>query len=115
MSRSLTYTVCVAAIALAVTAVCWAATDHALVRQGLAWIAVAVVVLQSAMFAIAARRRGPAVLGGWALGAAACVAALPIAAVALHTAQVPVALPLVALCTSLFLSELLEPLLLPPS
>lgn len=109
------YTALVLALVAATSllfAVAYAAPEA---RTGIAVAAVVAVVLQPAMFVIARRFTGTQFLAGWGIGAMACAVALVGLGLALRAAGLPQDGPMLALATSLFLTELVEPLLLQQS
>jgi hypothetical protein len=82
-------------------------------RLGIAIGAAVALVLQPAMFAVARSMQGSGQwLAGWGIGAIACGAALVAVGVALRAAGPPTGAPMLALATALFVTELVEPLLL---
>lgn len=81
-------------------------------RTGIAVAALVAVVLQPAMFGVARRMAPTNFLAGWGVGALACAVALVGTGLALRAAGLPTDGPMLALATSLFLTELVEPLLL---
>lgn len=89
-------------------------------RLGIGIAALVAVVLQPTMFALARRLAGPTGQGpnfmvGWGVGALACGVALLATGFALRAAGLPTDAPMLALATSLFVTELVEPLLLQQS
>jgi hypothetical protein len=109
------YTALVLALVAATSllfAVAYAAPEA---RVGIAVAAVVAVVLQPAMFVVARRFKGAEFLAGWGIGALACGVALLGVGMALRAAGLPTDAPMLALATSLFLTELVEPLLLQQS
>ncbi|MCE2942140.1 MAG: hypothetical protein ACK53A_02935 [Gemmatimonadota bacterium] len=84
-------------------------------RLGIGIAALVAVVLQPAMFVVARGFKGPQFMVGWGIGALACGVALLATGLALRAAGLPTDAPMLALATSLFLTELVEPLLLTQS
>lgn len=109
------YTAIVAALVAVVSALFLVAYGTPDARTGIAVAALVAVVVQPVMFAIARGFRGDRFMIGWGLGALACAVALLATGVALRAAGLPTDAPMLALATSLFLTELVEPLLLQQS
>lgn len=84
-------------------------------RFGIALAAGIALVVQVGMFAVARRLTGPNFMIGWGIGALACGLVLLATGIALRSAGLPTDGPMLALATSFFLTELVEPLLLQPS
>lgn len=115
MTPTVKYTGLVA-VFIAVTSFLFAvANPSAEARTGILVAAAVAMVVQPAMFAVARSMRGPNWLAGWGIGALACGGALIAVGVALRAAGLPTDVPMLALATSLFVTELVEPLLLQQS
>ena len=77
------------------------------------WISGAIaVVLQVAAFAVARAMAKRNVVAGWGIGAALCIAAVILFGFAARGLGLPVEAALLSLATFLFVTELVEPLLL---
>ena len=70
------------------------------------------VVLQVAAFAVARAMAKRNVVAGWGIGAALCIAAVILFGFAARGLGLPVEAALLSLATFLFVTELVEPLLL---
>jgi hypothetical protein len=81
-------------------------------RLAVAITAGVAMLLQPTMFTVARSMRGDQFMVGWGLGAMACAITLVGTGFALRAAGLPTDAAMLSLATSLFLTELVEPLLL---
>lgn len=114
MSPTLRYAALTTAL-VAVVGACFAFGAGPEARPGILLGAIVTVALQPAMFVVARRLQRANWIAGWGIGAVACGLALLAVGFALRSAGGPVGPPLFALATSLFLTELVEPLFLQPT
>jgi hypothetical protein len=81
-------------------------------RLAIGVAALVAVIVQPMFFALARAMRREQWLAGWGIGAAGCAVALVATGLALRAAGLPTDGAMLCLATSLFLTELVEPLLL---
>lgn len=115
MTPVLKYSAIAVALVAATSALFAVAYGSPEARLGIGIAALVAVVVQPAMFVVARGFKGPQFLVGWGVGALACGVALLATGFALRAAGLPTDAPMLALATSLFLTELVEPLLLTQS
>lgn len=114
MNPTLRYAATSAAL-VAVVAACFSFGAGPEARPGILLGSLVTLALQPAMFVVARRLQAVNWLAGWGIGAVACGLALIAVGSALRAAGGPLGAPLLALGTSLFLTELVEPLFLQPT